>query len=108
MTYTANQRNIVQCQLLGRIKGLIQNYSERQLSIRGRVTIANTLIMSTAWHQLRLLNPTRQFMQTLRSLIFNYVWQKKEISSVFCENEHTHRRHRLRLFRSRNSATIIV
>lgn len=77
MVYTIGQRNHLQHKLVTIIKSSIQLYSTRQLSLRGRVTVINTLIMTKIWHCLRLLQPTQGFLKQLQTLIYNFVWQKK-------------------------------
>jgi hypothetical protein len=62
------------------VKTQSQIYSQRQLSIMGRVTVMNILILSKIWYTLRLLKPTQRFFQRLRSIIYQFVWQKKHPS----------------------------
>ncbi|CAO3672760.1 unnamed protein product [Rhizopus stolonifer] len=52
-------------------------YSQQQLSLWGRVTIMNTLILSKIWYCLRLLQPTQSFFRSLRTIIYGFVWQRK-------------------------------
>lgn len=77
MAYTISQRNYVQDKLLTTIKTSMNIYSVRNLSLRGRVTIVNTLILSKVWYCLRLLHPTQAFLKTVQSLIYGFVWKKK-------------------------------
>ncbi|KAI9260433.1 hypothetical protein EDC94DRAFT_491154, partial [Helicostylum pulchrum] len=63
--------------LLVKVTTQCQIYSERQLSILGRVTIINVSILSRIWYSLRLLKPTKRFFQRLRSCIYQFIWQKK-------------------------------
>ncbi|KAI8070214.1 hypothetical protein BDF21DRAFT_322541, partial [Thamnidium elegans] len=67
-------------QLLLKVTTQCQIYSQRQLSISGRVTLINVLILSKIWYSLRLLTLTKRFLQRLRSLIYQFVWQKKHSS----------------------------
>lgn len=77
LPYTAQQRSQLESQMLQNVRSQCQLYSQRQLSIRGRVTIANTLILSKLWYTLRLLKPTKRFFDQIRSTIYQFVWQKK-------------------------------
>lgn len=77
MIYTAQQRGYVQQQLLGKIKTMINIYSQRQLSLRGRATVMNTLILSKLWYVLRVFLPTRCFFKELQQMIYRYVWKNK-------------------------------
>jgi hypothetical protein len=43
----------------------------------GKVTIVNVLISSKIWYYLRTFRPTQAFFSSLRSIIYQFVWQKK-------------------------------
>lgn len=77
LPYTTAQRAILEAQLLATIRTQCQVYSQRQMSIKGRVTIMNILILSKLWYCLRLFKPTKKFFRTARSIIYQFVWQKK-------------------------------
>src|SRR6478735_3053065 len=77
MPYTIQQRNAIQTMLLEKLRSQIQIYSQRQLSLRGRATITNSLILSKIWYCLRLFVPTQRFLKDVRSMVYQYVWQKK-------------------------------
>lgn len=80
LPYSTAQRRTLEDQLLLTVKTQSQIYSQRQLSIMGRVTVMNILILSKIWYTLRLLKPTQRFFQRLRSIIYQFVWQKKHPS----------------------------
>jgi hypothetical protein len=73
MYYTIKQRNYLQDQMIAQVKEQVQLYSSRQLSIRGRATVINTLIMSKIWYRLRLIEPTQAFFTKLKSVIYGFV-----------------------------------
>ncbi|KAG0773287.1 hypothetical protein G6F22_015002 [Rhizopus arrhizus] len=77
MPYTIQQCNAIQTMLLEKLRSQIQIYSQRQLSLRGRATITNSLILSKIWYCLRLFVPTQRFLKDVRSMIYQYAWQKK-------------------------------
>lgn len=77
LPYCTRQRRLIEDRMLVKVTTQCQIYSQRQLSILGRVTIVNILILSKVWYSLRLLNPTKRFLQRLQSLIYQFVWQKK-------------------------------
>ncbi|KAG0972936.1 hypothetical protein G6F28_013793 [Rhizopus arrhizus] len=54
---SVTQRNQFVDQLLTKVKLSCQIHSQRSLSIRGRVTVLNTLIYSKLWHVLRVRIP---------------------------------------------------
>ncbi|KAI9274973.1 hypothetical protein EDC94DRAFT_509553, partial [Helicostylum pulchrum] len=73
LPYCTRQRRVLEDQLLAKVTTQYQIYSQRQLSILGRVTIMNVLILSKIWYSLRLLQPTKQFFQRLRSCIYQFI-----------------------------------
>ncbi|CEP07325.1 hypothetical protein [Parasitella parasitica] len=75
--YTHGQRAQIQDMLLKSVKTQCQIYSQRQLSIMGRVTIVNSLILSKVWYSLRMLKPTLKFLGDVKSCVYQFVWQKK-------------------------------
>lgn len=77
MVYTIPQRNILQDHLLSIVQNQVKLYSTRHLSLRGRATIVNKLIMTKIWYCMRLLNPTQVFLNALKSIIYQFVWQQK-------------------------------
>ena len=48
----------------------------RNLSLRGKVIIVNTLILSKAWHVGRVYLPTSGITKKINKIIFNYIWGK--------------------------------
>lgn len=77
LIYTVDQRRYQEQLILQQVETLLNIYGQRQLSLRGRVTVMNTLILSKFWYVLRLFNPTKAFFQALRKKIYGYVWQHK-------------------------------
>ncbi|KAG1471453.1 hypothetical protein G6F56_002116 [Rhizopus delemar] len=77
IVYNSSQLVFIQDKLLTEVKEQVLLYSQRQLSLRGRVTIMNTLILSKIWYCLRLLQPTQSFFKSLRTIIYSFVWQRK-------------------------------
>ncbi|KAG0822606.1 hypothetical protein G6F19_011268 [Rhizopus arrhizus] len=75
--YTTSQRRFLQDKLITTVKDQVQVYSQRQISLRGRATIMNTLILTKVWYCLRLLQPTQSFFNELRKIIYAFVWQSK-------------------------------
>jgi exonuclease III len=77
LPYTTRQRAHLEDNLIAIVKSGCKIYSQRQVSIRGRVTIMNTLILTKVWYPLRLFKPTAKFFNTLKMLIYQFIWQKK-------------------------------
>lgn len=83
MVDTIAHRNWRQYKLLSSVQVAAQIYSARQLSLRGRATIINTLIMTKVWYCLRLLQPTQESLNPLQTIIYNFVWQNKRLLVAF-------------------------
>jgi exonuclease III len=71
--YTDNHRKQVEQHLLEIVKSQIKIYSQRNLSIRGRATIANSLILSKVWFALRQLVASSSFFQALIKIMSAFV-----------------------------------
>jgi exonuclease III len=125
MVYTITQRDIIQEKLGQMVKKQIALYSSRDLSLGGRTTVMNTLIMSKIWHCLRLLQPTNAFLKQLKSLTYGYVWQHKRPMVSYAQlslsrkqggiglldpiTQHLvlQRRHLLHIFHSNNTSRLV-
>jgi hypothetical protein len=81
ITYTTAQRDYLQNKLLTKVKEQVLLYSQRQLTLRGRVTVMNTLILSKIWYCLRLMQPTMTFFKSLQKTMYSFVWQSKKAPS---------------------------
>ncbi|CEP15119.1 hypothetical protein [Parasitella parasitica] len=75
--YNHTQRAQIEEMLLSSVRKQCHIYSQRQLSILGKVTIANSLILSKIWYCLRLLRPTKRFLENVKTCIYQFVWNKK-------------------------------
>ncbi|KAG2192693.1 hypothetical protein INT47_013195 [Mucor saturninus] len=71
--HSPNQRNVYQDLLLSKIKSACDIHSHRSLSFRGRVTIANNLILSKLWYVLRVVSVTKKFLNDVISVISGFV-----------------------------------
>ncbi|KAG0780139.1 hypothetical protein G6F21_012267 [Rhizopus arrhizus] len=67
------QRRYVEDQLLQNIKTQCSIYSQRNLSIRGRVTVTNTLLLSKLWYSLRVISLPKSFFCQIRSTIYQFI-----------------------------------
>ncbi|KAG1180285.1 hypothetical protein G6F36_010434 [Rhizopus arrhizus] len=67
------QRKCVGNQLLQSVKTQCGIYSQRHLSLRGRVTLANSLILSKLWYSLRVVSLTKQFFRQIRSALYQFI-----------------------------------
>ncbi|KAG0925604.1 hypothetical protein G6F32_013498 [Rhizopus arrhizus] len=69
-----HQRRYLEQQLLQTVKSQCTIYSQRRLSIKGRVTIVNALILSKLWYVLRMIYLPTTFFRRLNSAIYQFVW----------------------------------
>ncbi|KAG0978525.1 hypothetical protein G6F29_009263 [Rhizopus arrhizus] len=74
MIRSVAQRRYVEDSMLQSIRSQCHIYSQRNLSVRGRVTIMNTLILSKLWYVLRLVNLPKAFFKNLQSIIYQFIW----------------------------------
>ncbi|CAO3600825.1 unnamed protein product [Absidia cylindrospora] len=73
MCYTPKQRQLVCQNLLQTVTTQINIYSQRRLSIKGRTTIMNSLILSKVWYALRILVAPASFFSSLQRLISRFI-----------------------------------
>jgi hypothetical protein len=59
--------------LLDKIASACQIHKQRSLSVRGRSTVVNSLILSKLWHVLRVLTVPATFFKSVQSIISNFV-----------------------------------
>lgn len=67
------QRNVAFQKLYDSIRNTVILHSQRNISIRGRTTILNSLIYSKLWHVLRLTTFTKAQLLSLRSLGASFI-----------------------------------
>lgn len=60
-------------QLLHDLSTACKQHSQRTLSIRGRATVANSLVLSRVWHVLRLTPTTTVYLNRLKSIIGKFL-----------------------------------
>ena len=65
LTSHIRQRDAFCEQLLEKVKTMCHIHSQRSLSILGRATVTNSLILATVWHVLRLLPVPKSFFSRL-------------------------------------------
>ncbi|KAK4520700.1 uncharacterized protein ATC70_006578 [Mucor velutinosus] len=75
--YNHAQRAQTEEMLLNSIRTQCQVYGQRQLSILGRVTIVNSLILPKVCYSLHMLKPTKRFLEKVKSCVYQFVWKKK-------------------------------
>ena len=67
------QRNVAFSRVIDSIRQSCSLHSQRQLSIRGRATVLNTLLYSRLWHVLRLSRFTKSQMSMFQSIGSSFV-----------------------------------
>jgi hypothetical protein len=72
LLYSRNQGHSLLSNLVVSLSRSIHLHSQRQLSILGRATVMNTLILSKLWHILRLFPIPLRFMTQIRSIVIRF------------------------------------
>ena len=70
---SVRQRDLFLNEMLEKIRQACQIHACRGLSVRGRVTVLNSLILSKLWHVLRVLSPPLSFFDKIGSVISAFV-----------------------------------
>ena len=70
---SVTQRNVAFSRIVATIRQSCFLHSQRQLSIRGRATVLNSLIYSKLWHVLRLSTFTKSQMSIIRGIGSSFV-----------------------------------
>lgn len=70
---STNQRNIFLDSFLEKIQISCDIHSQRALSIRGRATVLNSLILSKLWHVLRVVSVPTSFFKSVQSIISKFI-----------------------------------
>lgn len=83
MCFSTNQRNTFFTNLLDKIKSACLIHAERNLSIRGRVTVLNSLILSRLWHALRIFHLNKSQLNKLCSTASRFINNYSSISISF-------------------------
>ncbi|KAI9267751.1 hypothetical protein EDC94DRAFT_601874 [Helicostylum pulchrum] len=83
MSFSTAQSNISFNNLLEKIEISCQIHFERQLSICGRVTVLNTLILSRLWHVLLIFSLTRTQLAKICGIASCFINNNSSISIGF-------------------------
>ena len=68
LAQSTGQRQLYQDQLIAKVSRACDIHKQRNLSVRGRATVLNTLILSTLWHVLRVSWVSQHTLGILRKL----------------------------------------
>lgn len=60
-----------------KIRARAEILSSRKLSMRGRATIANSLLLSKAWHVATVVPATKKEIAIINMAVFNYIYENK-------------------------------
>ncbi|EIE78403.1 hypothetical protein RO3G_03107 [Rhizopus delemar RA 99-880] len=73
MLNSITQRRYFETQLIQTIKTQCGIYSQRNLSLRGRVVLANSVILSKLWYTLRVTSFPKRFYSQIRSVMYQFI-----------------------------------
>lgn len=85
--------------LISKIRTSCQLHSSRNLTIRGRATVLNSLILSKLWHALRLVTFTSSELGTIQSIISSFVNRHVKLARISFDT--------LTLFRSQGGLKLL-
>ena len=81
ITYTANLQDMEQINFDKRLEGIereILQWSKRQISPLGKITVVKSILLSKLTHLFSVLpKPSIQWMKKLEQLLFKFIWNKK-------------------------------
>ena len=64
--------------VLNKIKSILQNWSNRSLSLMGKITVINTLVASLLVYKfMSLLSPSEKFFNEYKRTILQFLWEDK-------------------------------
>ena len=69
------QRRLVEKNLLDSISSICATFAQRNLSLRGKAVVANSVILSKLWHVLRVIALPQSFFRKVRSIIGRFINQ---------------------------------
>ena len=61
-----------------RIKGQLAKWAAARLSLAGRMLVANQVILASIWYIVSCWNPSKDFINFIRSLVRNFIWSGRE------------------------------
>jgi hypothetical protein len=67
------QRKAVENKILTRVQSRCLQLSNRRLPLRGKVTVMNSLVLSTLWYVLQVVSLPRTFFKALQSIIGRFI-----------------------------------
>jgi hypothetical protein len=79
----------------------ITTFATRNLSIQGRTTIANSLLLPKLWYSLRLFHAPQKFIGSLRTMLAGLYLATTPSSTLLCSSMSTEDRRRSWLARPR-------
>jgi hypothetical protein len=70
---STKQRLQFQTKFINKLRAAITPHSIRSISVLGKATVLNTLILSKCWYILRVTAVTAQFLKDLDSIVYSFV-----------------------------------
>ena len=67
------QRQTFVNNFLGSLQRLVDSHSRRNLSVLGRATVANSLLLSTCWYAMRVIPLPLSTIASIKSIVFKFI-----------------------------------
>ena len=69
--------------LLNKIRQRLSTLSSRHLSLKGRILVTKSLILSKVWYQVPISPPPSDIQRTIQSTINSYIWNNSHVHPSF-------------------------
>ena len=78
-----NNSNSLWPSLLQKVQSRISSVSSRHLSLKGRILVSKTLILSKIWYYASIFPPPSHYITALQRSINNYIWSSSKVHPRF-------------------------
>ncbi|KAG1136076.1 hypothetical protein G6F37_012404 [Rhizopus arrhizus] len=87
LTQSSTQLKDFLANLIVRVQKQADYLSQRNLSVLGRSTVVNSLILSRIWHAIRVIAPPRDFLSKIRSIVIQFLSKRSfpAVSFAVCQ-----------------------
>ena len=72
-----NQLNKHWQPIIGTISNTLKCWKNRNLSIKSKIQVINTYVLSKAWYIARICLPNQEIINKINKLLYNFIWDGK-------------------------------
>ena len=77
-----NSKNLNEERLQRKIEEEIENWKNRNLSMKGKIAVIRTLVLSKMWHIAKVTGLQRKFIETVNKIIVAFFWHPKTFHCI--------------------------